>query len=47
MFQVSYRRVNGAGENVLFSRVKRETGANPVRSRHCDKGVYYPVLCES
>ena len=40
-------KVIGAGVNVIgigcrrirFTRVKRETGVSPVRSRHCEKGV--------
>ena len=24
---------------MLYALMKRETGANPVRTRHCDKGV--------
>ena len=25
--------------STLYAMMKRETGANPVRTRHCDKGV--------
>ena len=32
MFQVSE-------SSTLYALMKRETGANPVRTRHCDKGV--------